>query len=544
MGNLLKKAIEFISTSSSSRTVSVIVILIISAAIPLTVIVSQKQQETRQRAFENPFPLICLPNDGRCIPPSVCVNFQCVIPGADCGALGCNGPSLQVSWQGSLAFLSYNLQLTKARTLINACSGITNPCTDSGTTTDTSFTFIGLSPDSKYDLYVRTAEGLLTRETNLGPTGSCTGGACSANPTLTPTTPPGITSTPTPTPLVAPDLVIDSPITINGRLTAGQTLSFTATARNIGNTTTGIGDNSGGIGFGIDVAQGNPNQNLGIPPTTQILAGATQTKTSNTWIATVGSHTIWACADYWNFVVESNETNNCTPRTFTVTAAPTPTVTPGPLTPVPTTPPGITSTPTPTPTPTTPTPTIPPGNTLFALTIGLDGLGGTGDNVSPGDSSGSNKNPKHPSRNVRVEVFNSRGDRVKNNSGMLTYQTDSGKFTGNVDMGNLANGNYTVKVKSDGYLKRLIPGIQNITLGQTYRAASVNLVAGDINGDNAINILDYNILVSCSVFSTDNHGACNANQQYAVLSDLDDNGVVNQFDYNLFLREFSVQNGD
>ena len=50
MGNLLKKALEFISTSSHSRTVSIVVILVIAAAIPLTVITSQKQQEIRQRA--------------------------------------------------------------------------------------------------------------------------------------------------------------------------------------------------------------------------------------------------------------------------------------------------------------------------------------------------------------------------------------------------------------------------------------------------------------------------------------------------------------
>ena len=77
--------------------------------------------------------------------------------------------------------------------------------------------------------------------------------------------------------------------------------------------------------------------------------------------------------------------------------------------------PGATATPTPTrtvtPTP-TPTPTIPAGNTVFALTIGLDGLGSTGDNANPGNSSGSNKNPKRPSRNIKIEVFDGRGNPV------------------------------------------------------------------------------------------------------------------------------------
>ena len=217
----------------------------------------------------------------------------------------------------------------------------------------------------------------------------------------------------------------------------------------------------------------------------------------------------------------------------------------------------LASTPTPTRTPTPtigsptstppPTPTIPEGNTVFAATIGLDAIGTTGDNTTPSDSSGSNKNPKRPTRNIKVEVFDGGGNPVANKSGTIIYSAERGKFTGSIDMGTLASGNYIVKVKSDGYLKRLIPGIQTITLGQTYNVPPVNLVTGDINNDNAINILDYNILISCLSDpnqSTDNQGACNSNAQYSVLSDLEDNGVIDQLDYNLFLRELSVQNGD
>ena len=127
-----------------------------------------------------------------------------------------------------------------------------------------------------------------------------------------------------------PDLLIQNPIVINGALTPGQLVSFTATMENIGTVATGA--DSGGIGFGIDNSVGNPNQNLGVPGTTQIAAGGTQTRTSDNW--TVGaagsSHTIWACADYWNFVnpelVEVNNVaradgNNCRSMTFTVPLA-------------------------------------------------------------------------------------------------------------------------------------------------------------------------------------------------------------------------------
>jgi len=192
----------------------------------------------------------------------------------------------------------------------------------------------------------------------------------------------------------------------------------------------------------------------------------------------------------------------------------------------------------------TPVPTIPRGNTVFALNIGLDGIGSVGDNSNPTNSSGSNKNPLRQSRNITIQVFNSNETEIANKSGTLTYQAAGGRFTGNVDMGTLASGNYIVKIKSPAYLRRRIPGIQNVVSGQSYELPAANLVAGDINGDNAINILDYNILISCSIFSKDGQTVCNQNPNYKTLADLDDNGAVNQFDYNLFVRELSVQNGD
>ena len=207
----------------------------------------------------------------------------------------------------------------------------------------------------------------------------------------------------------------------------------------------------------------------------------------------------------------------------------------------------------PTPTPTsspapTPTGTPVPGDTYLALNIGMDAIGSVGDNENPNPSS-SNQNPQHPQRNVEVWVFDSNNNQVSDKLGSINYNAGSGIFTGSVDLGQpFATGNYTVKVKSDGHLRRLIPGIQNITSGQTIQLPQVNLVAGDINGDNAINITDYNILLSCindpNIANIDNHALCNSNPSYIINSDLDDNGVVNEFDYNLFLREYSVQNGN
>ncbi|MFH1187129.1 MAG: hypothetical protein V1697_03065, partial [Candidatus Levyibacteriota bacterium] len=128
----------------------------------------------------------------------------------------------------------------------------------------------------------------------------------------------------------------------------------------------------------------------------------------------------------------------------------------------------------------------------------------------------------------------------------LSFASSTGRFTGSVNLGTFASDDYTVKIKSEGYLRRLIPGIQSLKQGSN-TMTQVNLVTGDINNDNAINILDYNILISCSSFTSigsRNPALCNSNANFKILSDLYDDGTIDHFDYNLFLREYSVQNGD
>jgi hypothetical protein len=180
----------------------------------------------------------------------------------------------------------------------------------------------------------------------------------------------------------------------------------------------------------------------------------------------------------------------------------------------------------------------------------MDAIGSAGDNENPNPSS-SNQNPGHTTRNLAVEIFDSNNTRVFNQVGSINYNAGPGTFTGTVDLGtSFANGNYIVKVKSDGHLRRVIPGIQNLSSSavQPIPMTRVNLVAGDVDSNNALNISDYNILLSCVdspfIANIDNHALCNSNSNYLRLSDLEDNGAVDQFDYNLFLREYAVQSGD
>ncbi len=203
------------------------------------------------------------------------------------------------------------------------------------------------------------------------------------------------------------------------------------------------------------------------------------------------------------------------------------------------------SAPTATPTPTkipTPTATPIPNATVFNVTVFMHGIGNSGDNANPTANSLSNKNPLHTTRSVQVELIDSQNTLVVTKTGSLTYVPTEGNFKGAVNMGtNVSSGNYIIKVKSPQYLKRRISGFLAITGGQNISLPAVTLVTGDINNDNILSILDYNILIGCY---SDFGPAISCNATLKVQSDVTDDGKVDQFDYNLFLRDLSVQTGD
>lgn len=200
-----------------------------------------------------------------------------------------------------------------------------------------------------------------------------------------------------------------------------------------------------------------------------------------------------------------------------------------------------------------PLPTV--EGTAVSFNLFLHGVGAAGDNPNPTGNDLSNKNPVHPQRNVQVEVYNTDNQIVASASAPVNYDPGTGTFTGTMGLGNsVGAGNYSFKIKTDRYLRRLVPGIQQIQTNQVNPLPDTQLVAGDTNGDNFLNVIDYNALLDCgygelnplpqadanSKFNTD---ACKAHKP-VINVDIDDNGVVNSFDYNLFIRELSVQNGD
>lgn len=216
----------------------------------------------------------------------------------------------------------------------------------------------------------------------------------------------------------------------------------------------------------------------------------------------------------------------------TNTPIPTPTAVPTP-TPIAV----ATSIPTPTTVAATPLPTSTPipGATEVSVLLGLQGIGTAGDSANP-DSVG-NMNPLHPTRTITMQVYDSSNTLVASQEGTVQFDSSTGDFEGTVNLGTtFQTGLYTVKIQSPQYLRALVPGIQTITQGQVVTLPLVTLVTGDINGDNQINILDYNILMGCY---SDLLPATNCTAANDVLSDLNDDGAVNEIDYNLFLRELT-----
>ncbi len=188
-----------------------------------------------------------------------------------------------------------------------------------------------------------------------------------------------------------------------------------------------------------------------------------------------------------------------------------------------------------------PTSTPTPANIKLNLTVFLHGIGQSGDNRNP-SSTLSNKNPQRPERNTFVEIYDSLNRLTASKEAVIKYASESGNFQGVVELGNIANGGYTVKVKTEQHLRYLVPGIQNISSSDLINIPNITLVTGDTNNDNRLDILDYNILYGC--YTSDlmpTPRSCPGTN--STKADLDDEGKVNLFDLNLFIRELSVQSG-
>ncbi len=194
--------------------------------------------------------------------------------------------------------------------------------------------------------------------------------------------------------------------------------------------------------------------------------------------------------------------------------------------------------------------------TSLHFTIDLHGIGRSGDNVvlyprqCQRSASGSanldeclsNQNPLHPERSLIVELFNQENKPQATVSGTMTYDNELGSFKGDVHLGDdWETGPYLLRVKTPGSYKRQAPGMHTITAGESYTVPGFDLVSSDVDNDDKLTVLDYNLIVTCYTFPGLTP-PCDAEKATTV--DVDDDGDNDEFDYNLFLRDLSVQSGD
>jgi hypothetical protein len=185
-----------------------------------------------------------------------------------------------------------------------------------------------------------------------------------------------------------------------------------------------------------------------------------------------------------------------------------------------------------------PTVTSSPSQTNLSLSMLLHGIGNGGDNANP--VSKGTFSPLRPSRNVSIEFYNSTETLVTTKLGTVNFTATSGDFKGTINLGTMPTGAYTMKIKTDQYLKKTVPGIYTMAAG-TLVIPAFSLITGDTNNDNQLNVLDYNLIIDC--FS-DLFPAKNCDAQKKLMTDITDDGFVKDEDYNLFLRELLNRQGE
>lgn len=184
-----------------------------------------------------------------------------------------------------------------------------------------------------------------------------------------------------------------------------------------------------------------------------------------------------------------------------------------------------------------PTESTDPSNGSLSFTVLLHNIGKSGDSINENKFQFSNQNPAHPSKPITVELIGTEGSTIIR-TGSIIYAPDNGNFIGNINLGSgIQKNTYQVKIKSPQYLRRSF-GVHEIESGKSIIFPEATFVVGDINNDNKLNTLDYNLFLKCYP----QNNTCTEEER--TLSDFNDDGKVDFTDFNLFSREFGVREGE
>lgn len=159
-----------------------------------------------------------------------------------------------------------------------------------------------------------------------------------------------------------------------------------------------------------------------------------------------------------------------------------------------------------------------PGNGTIQLFAAFGGIGG---NTQMGE------NP-HP---VRTQIAGQINVDGTTQDVQLNFSASDFKFTAQPTV---KTGTYDLKLRTNNSLWKDL-GFVTVTSQSGASAPSAVLATGDLNQDNTLNLLDYNIFLSCFGAKS-----CGQKQQ----ADLNLDGKVDEVDINIFLSNLSNRTGD
>jgi hypothetical protein len=101
---------------------------------------------------------------------------------------------------------------------------------------------------------------------------------------------------------------------------------------------------------------------------------------------------------------------------------------------------------------------------------------------------------------------------------------------GNFILQNVPQGSYTVQVVGEKYLQRDI----SVTVGsEPATGLTVTLLAGDLNGDNVVDLQDFNILAA-------SYGSAVGGESWNPVADLNGDGVIDLNDFDLLTSNYGI----
>ncbi len=476
----IRKAFDLLAHPTQSRTIAILVGLILIAAIPLTVMVSQQQQQTRQQAEEAKTLSSCIPpysenQDAYDLHIKLCPS--CSSSEEDPNGFNCRNCEKELPTSYKELCEKADLIYVKGTTGVEAC--YTETKKDQPCLTDQSQ---GICNDV---------------------------GACVIPPTAMPTI------TPSPTPISTPKLSITD-VAIEDA--PGEFVKATATlSQNYSSClsmkcTYKEGDNEKLVSSICESADQRPAADVVV----------------NSSFKPTQSYSLTSCSIFAYGQSQPLDTwTNTDPKTLT----------PRPTLPQASTP-STNSTQTTSPTTPTLTPsTIAIKDTVLSFQFKLPGI---------------TEQPKHKYIQYTVAIFDQQKNKIKEMTGVTDdFDEKSNMFKDTLVINEkdkvFPTGSYFIKIKPSKYLTKEISVPITITAGTTTSFAPVSPVAGDINGDNKINIQDYNVLAGCFGNKAQSGSCTSKETPYTgetgtiFNADLNDDGAVDGIDYNTFLKNFNLE---